>query len=137
MVSKIGNCAADCLVGVESPCMKSCPFDALIFDKEKRNTVIDQNKCTDCGFCVDACPTGALVDKVEFMPLFSLMKSGKPVVAAVAPAISGQFGDRATIDRLRTAFKVLGFADMVEVAFFADMLTLKESVEFDHLVKKE
>jgi len=137
VVSKIGTCSADCLVDGESPCMKSCPFDALIFDKEKRNTVIDQNKCTDCGFCVDACPTGALVDKVEFMPLFSLMKSGKPVVAAVAPAISGQFGDRATIDRLRTAFKVLGFADMVEVAFFADMLTLKESVEFDHLVKKE
>ena len=91
VVSKIGTCAADCFGNGETPCMKSCPFDALIFDKEKSNTVIDQNKCTDCGFCVDACPTGALVDKVEFLPLFSLMKSGAPVVAAVAPAISGQF----------------------------------------------
>lgn len=29
----------------------------------------------------------------------------------------------------------MGFTDMVEVAFFADMLTLKESIEFDELVK--
>lgn len=136
IVSKIAPCSADCGKG-DSPCMKSCPFDAIIFDKEKNNSVIDRRKCTDCGFCVDACPTGALVDKVEFLPLFELMKSGSPVVAAVAPAISGQFGGNVTIDKLRTAFRVMGFQDMVEVAFFADMLTLKESVEFDHLVKKE
>lgn len=137
VVSKISSCSADCSAAGGSPCMKSCPFDAIIFDKENNNAVIDQNKCTDCGFCVDACPTGSLVDKVEFMPLFDIMKSGAPVIAAVAPAISGQFGGSATIDKLRTAFKVMGFQDMVEVAFFADMLTLKESVEFDHLVKKK
>jgi len=136
IVSKISPCSADCGYG-ESPCMKSCPFDAIIFDKDKNNSVIDKSKCTDCGFCVDACPTGALVDKVEFLPLFELMKSGSPVIAAVAPAISGQFGENVTIDKLRTAFRVMGFQDMVEVAFFADMLTLKESVEFDHLVKKK
>lgn len=137
VVTKISSCPSDCCKEGDSPCMRSCPFDAIILDKEKNNTLIDESKCTDCGFCVDACPSGALVDKVEFLPLFEIMKSGAPVIAAVAPAISGQFGDSVTIGKLRTAFKVMGFKDMVEVAFFADMLTLKESVEFDHLVKRE
>jgi iron only hydrogenase large subunit-like protein len=137
VVTKISACPSDCFGEGESPCMSSCPFDAIILDKEKNNAVIDDSRCTDCGFCVDACPSGALVDKVEFLPLFEIMKSGAPVIAAVAPAISGQFGDSVTIDKLRTAFKVMGFQDMVEVAFFADMLTLKESVEFDHLVKNK
>ena len=39
------------------------------------------------------------------------------------------------LDNLRTAFKKIGFTDMVEVAFFADMLTLKEAIEFDEHVK--
>lgn len=138
VVSKISKCEMDCVHGSDSPaCMKSCPFNAIILNEEKDNTVIDLDKCTDCGFCVEACPSGSIVDKVEFLPLFNMLKQDVPVVAAVAPAISGQFGEAATVDKLRTAFKKLGFIDMVEVAFFADMLTLKESIEFDHLVKKE
>jgi len=136
VVSKISPCACACGPGIPY-CMKSCPFDAIIMNEENNNTEIDMEKCTDCGFCVEACPTGSIVDKVEFLPLFDLMKSKVPVIAAVAPAISGQFGEGVTVDMLRTAFMKLGFLDMVEVAFFADMLTLKESIEFDNLVKKE
>ena len=36
-----------------------------------------------------------------------------------------------TPGKLRTAFKKLGFDGMVEVALFADILTLKEALEFD------
>jgi iron only hydrogenase large subunit-like protein len=138
IVNKIKGCSMDCAdENGETMCQKSCPFDAIIVDNEKNTTVIDEDKCTDCGFCVEACPNGAIVDRVEFIPLFDLLKSKKPVIAAVAPAIIGQFGDNITIDQLRTAFKKIGFTDMVEVAFFADMLTLKEAIEFDHFVKKE
>jgi len=38
---------------------------------------------------------------------------------------------------LRSAFKLLGFKDMIEVALFADILTIKEAYEFNELVKSE
>ena len=49
----------------------------------------------------------------------------QPVQRAVTPG------------RLRSAFKALGFAGMVEVALFADILTLKEALDFDELVRSE
>jgi len=136
IVNRIKNCTMDC-VGNDGKtlCQASCPFDAIIADTKSNSTYIDNNKCTDCGFCVEACPSGALMDKVEFIPLFNLLKGNSTVIAAVAPAITGQFGENVNVDNLRTAFKKIGFTDMVEVAFFADMLTIKEAVEFDEHVK--
>lgn len=138
IVNKIKHCSMDCAdIHGKTICQKSCPFNAIFIDKEKKTSLIDNEKCTDCGFCVEACPTGGILDRVEFLPLLDLIKGNHPVIAAVAPAIIGQFGDNVTIDQLRAAFKQIGFTDMVEVAFFADMLTLKEAVEFDHFVKKK
>lgn len=138
VVNKLNHCSMDCLdIHGETLCQKSCPFNAIFIDKEKKTSLINNEKCTDCGFCVEACPSGSILDRVEFIPLLDLIKSEHPVIAAVAPAIIGQFGDDVTIEQLRTAFKKIGFTDMVEVAFFADMLTLKEAVEFDHFVKKK
>ncbi|KZL93103.1 [Fe-Fe] hydrogenase large subunit C-terminal domain-containing protein [Clostridium magnum] len=138
VVNKIKHCSMDCAdIHGETLCQKSCPFNAIFIDKEKKTSVINSEKCTDCGFCVEACPSGGILDRVEFIPLLDLIKGDHPVIAAVAPAIIGQFGDNVTIEQLRSAFKKIGFTDMVEVAFFADMLTLKEAVEFDHFVKKK
>ena len=39
--------------------------------------------------------------------------------------------------RLRSAFKALGFDGMIEVALFADILTLKEALEFDRNILTE
>ena len=38
---------------------------------------------------------------------------------------------------LRSAFRRIGFDGMVEVAIFADILTLKEALEFDRNIKTE
>lgn len=129
IVNKIKDCSMECSDELgKTACQRTCPFDAILIDKEKSTSYIAADLCTDCGLCVDACPSGSILDKVEFMPLSNLLKSKDIVIAAVAPAIIGQFGENVSIDQLRAAFKKLGFTDMVEVAFFADMLTLKGSL---------
>ncbi len=60
-----------------------------------------------------------------------------PVYAMIAPAFSGQFSDKVDSGKLRTAFKRLGFYGMVEVALFADVVTLKEALEFEHSIKSD
>ncbi|MFC1875269.1 NADH-quinone oxidoreductase subunit NuoF [Chloroflexota bacterium] len=37
-------------------CMRNCPVDAIIGDKRMIH-VIDQEKCTKCGTCLDVCPS--------------------------------------------------------------------------------
>ena len=136
VVNKIKGCNMNCSNKPgKTSCQASCPFDAILIDDKSKSSYIDNDKCTECGFCVEACPSGALMDKVEFIPLLNLLKGNSKVIAAVAPAITGQFGENVNVDNLRTAFKKIGFTDMVEVAFFADMLTIKEAVEFDEHVK--
>lgn len=139
VVEKIKDCSPECVdENGKTSCQKSCPFDAILTNDEDRKTYVASELCTDCGECVDACPSDNLMDKVEFLPVANLLKNNKTVIAAVAPAISGQFGEDVSLDQLRTAFKRVGFSDMVEVAFFADMLTLKEAIEFDeHVNSKE
>jgi len=139
IVTKVKSCSMKCADAEgKTSCQCACPFNAIIVDKEANTTYIDNFKCTDCGYCVEACPNGNILDKVDFLPLSNLLKEGVLVIAAVAPAITGQFGEKANINRLRTAFKKIGFTEMVEVAFFADMLTLKEAIEFDqHIHTKD
>lgn len=138
VVNKVKNCSTNCSdKGEESPCIKSCPFDAIFKNENTHNAIIDKNKCTDCGICVSACPSGGILDKVQFLPLVNVLNGSDPIIAAVAPSIVGQFGEDVSMDKLRTAFKKMGFSDMIEVAFFADMLTIKEAAEFDHLVNSK
>lgn len=138
VVSKFSECGSCCHQDSgRSICEESCPLNAITRNPKDNKIYINRELCMDCGICVDNCEHGGILDKVEFLPLLNLLKSKSILIAAVAPAIMGQFGETANIYKLRTAFKKLGFTDMVEVAFFADMLTLKEAVEYDHFVKTE
>ena len=67
--------------------------------------------------------------------LRELGNTQKRVYALIAPAFLGQFGEPVTPGKIRAALKAVGFCGMVEVAVFADILTLKEALEFDkHVV---
>lgn len=130
----------DCSPGTgcqDEDCQVACLFKAIARD-EQGNVVIKRDYCTDCGSCVDVCRHECLVDKKEFVPLIEVLKDRKvPVYAIIAPAFVGQFGPDVTPGKLRAALKRIGFYGMVEVALFADMLTLKEALEFDAHVYKE
>lgn len=118
-------------------CSEACKYEAQVYRRSKGPVIVD-NKCLSCGECVVNCDFGALADKMEFLPLINLLKDQNTTVfAAVAPAIAGQFGDEVTLGQLRTALRLMGFTDMVEVAMFADILTIREAFEFNQLVKSE
>ncbi|MGL4570124.1 MAG: [Fe-Fe] hydrogenase large subunit C-terminal domain-containing protein [Clostridium sp.] len=139
LVEKISKCSSSCSTDKDgkTACQKSCPFDAILKDPISNNTYINNDLCADCGSCVTACESGNYLEKIELIPLLDLLKSKKKVVATVAPAIMGQFGSNVTMDQLRSAFIKMGFTDMVEVAFAADMLTIKEALEFNHHVSNK
>lgn len=137
IVHKLTKSECSCKSDGETLCQTACPFNAILKDPITATTYINMDACTDCGLCISACEMGNLMDRVEFLPIINILKSGTPVIASVAPSIIGQFGENVSMDQLRAAFKKLGFTDMVETAFFADMLTIKEAVEFNHFVKSK
>lgn len=134
VISKIQGVCEFC---ENEDCSKACKHEAQIYQRS-RGPVIENNKCLSCGNCVVSCDFGAIADKIEFLPVINLLKNKDTTVyAAVAPAICGQFGENVSMGKLRTAFKLMGFTDMIEVAMFADILTIREAFEFSNLVKNE
>lgn len=140
IVEKLNCCDGDCTKNKDKKfnCEAACPFNAIKYDTDDKTTYIDPELCINCGLCVDACKNGRILDKVEYIPIIDLIKNNKTVVAIVAPSIIGQFGNNVTMDMLREAFIKIGFSDMIEVAISADILSIKESVEFnEHINKKD
>lgn len=80
--------------------------------------------------CLVNCPFGAIADKSQIFQTIQAIKSDVPVYAIVAPAVSGQFGPKLTPDKMKAAFRGLGFEDIVEVAVGADLCTIEEAKEF-------
>ncbi len=116
-------------------CEKSCPLQAISHTPDGKLT-IDHNRCLGEGHCIDSCSFGALAEKSQFVPLINLLRQQThPVYASIAPAFAGQFGTDITPGKLRFALLKLGFADMVETALYADLVTMKEAFEFNDHVK--
>lgn len=146
LIKKSGSVGLPVIAKIDEVCKKcnkkNClcdktKYESDIYRKQDEPIIID-NKCISCGECIPTCDFGAIADKIEFLPVIDLLKSNEnPIFAVVAPSIAGQFGENVQLGQLRTAFKIMGFTDMIEVAMFADILTICEALEFNHKVKTE
>ncbi|MBQ5334222.1 MAG: 4Fe-4S dicluster domain-containing protein [Oscillospiraceae bacterium] len=130
---KCGRCKDVCpyhaILKVERPCARACGMDAIGVDEHGR-AKIDYDKCVSCGMCLVNCPFGAIADKGQIFQLIHAIKTGKRVVAIVAPAFYGQFGPKMTPEKLTYAMRQLGFDSVVEVAVGADLCTIEEAKDF-------
>ena len=115
-------------IAIFRPCAAACGMKAIHSDEHGRAD-IDYNKCVSCGMCLVSCPFSAIVDKSQIFQTIMAINSGTPVYAAVAPAIAGQFKGLPS-NKIRNAFKALGFTDVVEVAVGADLCTVEEAKDF-------
>lgn len=138
---KCGKCISVCpynsIQRMERPCAKACGMDAITSDEHGR-AEINQDKCVSCGQCLVNCPFGAIADKAQIFQVIQAIKSDKPVYAAIAPAITGQFGPDLPPNKIKSAFKALGFKDAIEVAIGADLCTVQEAADFiDEVPEKQ
>lgn len=121
----------------EKHCTSVCPFHARSANGDGIIDV-DQDLCAGCSTCIKECKASHLTQSKDIFPALKAIRTHKaPVYALVAPAFLGQFSSEVTPGKLRTALKTVGFDGMIEVALFADILTLKEALEFDDKIRDE
>lgn len=132
LVLQTGACSCD-----DQNCVKVCPFHA-IHPGESGEPIIDEEKCAGCSICIQECRAKNLTASKDVIPTLQAMRSHEDLVyALVAPAYLGQFSSEVTPGKLRNALKKAGFDGMIEISLFADILTLKEALEFDKNIKTE
>ena len=110
------------------------------------NRKMSETDCVGCGQCRVACPTGAITIKQNFRPVWeALADPSIRVVAQVAPAVRVAIGDKFgipkgknSIGRLAAALRRIGFDEIYDTNFGADLTVMEESKEFvERLTKGE
>ena len=133
---KCGKCKSACPYDAISqkarPCAKACGVGAIESDHIGRAR-INNDKCVSCGMCMVNCPFGAISDKSQIFQLARALSEGDQIIAEIAPAFAGQFGDNITPRNLKAALRELGFTEMYEVALGADIGAISEA---HHYVEK-
>lgn len=122
--------ACNCVEG-DRHCATACVVDAISKGADGI-TVIDRDKCVDCGLCVEACRSGGLVERTQCLQLVEMLRTRQeqPVYAIVAPSFVAQFGNDVSPVQIKAGIRRLGFTDVYEVAMAADVLTVLEADEF-------
>ena len=133
---KCGKCKSACpydaIAKKERPCQHACGVGAIESDAQGR-AKINNDKCVSCGMCMVSCPFGAISDKSQIFQLARALTEGDNIIAEIAPAYAGQFGDNITPRNLKAALQELGFSGFYEVALGADIGAIAEA---HHYVEK-
>lgn len=100
--------------------------------------------CTNCGQCVNRCPTGALVER-NYIDLVwdAIYNPAKHVVVQTAPAVRIALGEalgmapgKIVTGKMVAALKRLGFDSVLDTDFSADLTIIEEGNELLSRLKK-
>lgn len=105
---------------------------------------IDSVNCAYCGQCTVVCPVGALKETDAIQDVWKAINSDKKrAVVQVAPAIRAAIGEEFGLPagtlvtgKLAAALRALGFDDVFDTNFTADLTIMEEGTEFLTRVKK-
>jgi len=108
------------------------------------NKSLSQVDCINCGQCAAVCPTGAILPRSELTEVWdALSDSSKTVVAQIAPAVRASIGEMfgmpesaVTVGKIMSALKFMGFKEVYDTSFGADLTVLEETNEFLERKKK-
>lgn len=101
------------------------------------NKDLAQTDCVGCGQCRAVCPTGAISIRQNVEPVWAaLADKNIRVVAQIAPAVRVAVGDKFgikkgenTLGRLVAALRRIGFDEVYDTNFGADLTVMEESKE--------
>ena len=94
--------------------------------------------CVSCGQCIVVCPTGALSEKDDTQKVWdALADPAKHVVIAPAPSIRATLGEEFGMPigtnvegKMVAALRKLGFNNVFDTDFAADLTIMEEATEF-------
>ena len=109
------------------------------FEKAMRDVV-----CTNCGQCVNHCPTGALVERNYIEEVWeAIANPEKHVIVQTAPAVRVGLGEELGLEpgtrvtgKMVAALKRLGFDSVLDTDFTADLTIMEEGTELLTRLKK-
>ena len=102
------------------------------------NKKISETDCVGCGQCRVVCPTGAITIKSNVHKIWNLLADKtKRVVVQIAPAVRIAIGDKFgipkgenSLGKLVAALRRIGFDEIYDTNFAADLTVIEESKEF-------
>ena len=100
--------------------------------------------CTNCGQCINRCPTGALVERNYIEEVWdSIYDKSKHVVVQTAPATRVALGElfnlrpgNSVTGRMVSSLRRMGFDSVLDTDFTADLTIIEEGTELLHRLKK-
>jgi NADH-quinone oxidoreductase subunit G/[NiFe] hydrogenase diaphorase moiety small subunit/NADP-reducing hydrogenase subunit HndD len=117
-------------------------------DKMKISTFFEHSLfevvCTNCGQCVNRCPTGALIEKNYIDQVWdAIYDPNKHVVVQTAPAVRVALGEalgmphgKIVTGKMVSALRRLGFNSVLDTDFTADLTIIEEGHELLTRLKK-
>ncbi|NVO01868.1 MAG: iron hydrogenase small subunit [Bacteroidetes bacterium] len=108
------------------------------------NKPMDDVVCTNCGQCINRCPTGALTERNYMEEVWDAINDpSKHVVVQTAPAVRVGLGENLGFEpgtrvtgKMVTALKNIGFDSVLDTDFTADLTILEEGTELLTRLKK-
>lgn len=127
IVSTIGQRCKRCY-----SCIRECP--AIAIRVENGQAVVIADRCISCGHCVKVCSQNAKKVVSDVDRLVEAILPINKTIAIIAPAFAASFPDNYM--KLPSALRKLGFDQVMETAFGADLVSNLYLKKFEHSDKK-
>lgn len=132
-------------------CEKQAGLGILAFNDRGNETYVgpalfhnmEDSGCIYCGKCIQACPVAAIKEKSEIDLVIDALKDPtKKVIVSAAPSVrvslGEEFGSKIGENvegKMYTSFNELGFDEIMDTNFTADLTILEEGTEFINRVQ--